>query len=231
MSSDNRKSRRLSLGVEYPVKDHEDFSGRAVIDSDLKKEDLKNLYRSEIDSLVAEQLAISKKLILDDFTKKNEASISEKFKKLSEKEREYIVSIESVKSLVASMEQSYQAKVDREIQGLDAIIVPVVMEALYKILGDSRSYKKAVVKTVGECLDSYQRNSTVKVRVSENDYNLLRAEFKNEDFIKCLLADKRLDDGQCVFDDGASLYEAGLLDQLDNLRMIFIAKLRENHGI
>lgn len=232
MSSDNRKSRQLSLNNDYVVENHEGSPRSAeAINSTVKKEDLKNLYRVEIDNLVAEQLSISKKLLLEEVAKKNEALVSEKFKKLNEKEKEYQEAIQSMEDLAGSLQATYQASVHKDIRGLDAIIVSVVMEALYKILGDSKSYKKSVIKTVGECLDNYQRNSAVKIRVSENDYSLLKAEFKNENSIKCLLADKRLNDGQCIFDDGASLYEAGLLDQLDSLRMIFMAKLRENHGI
>lgn len=231
MSGNSRVSRRLSLGNDDPIKDIEKSASVIVADEAVKKEDLKRLYKNEIDALVAEQLAISKKLLTDELIKKNEEFLSDKLKKLDGKEKEYIASIDAIKGLVSRIEALYQSKVDNEIHGLDSVIVPVVMEVLYKVLGDTKNYKKAVIKIVGECLDGYKGDSSVKIRISENDYSLVKSSFENEVSPKCLIADKRLEDGQCIFDDGTSLYESGLLDQLDNLRMIFMTKVRENHGV
>lgn len=231
MSGDNRVSRRLSLGNDDLTQDIGKSVSMIVSDEAVRKEDLKNLYKNEIDVLVAEQLAISKKSLMDELIKKNEEFLSDKLKKLDSKEKEYVASIEAIKALVSKIEALYQSKVDNEIHGLDSIIVPVVMEVLYKVLGDTKNYKKAVVKIVGECLEGYKGDSSVKIRISENDYSLVKSSFDNEVSPKCLIADKRLEDGQCIFDDGTSLYESGLLDQLDNLRMIFMAKIRENHGV
>lgn len=230
MSGDNRVSRRLSLGNDDPARGIEKPATAIVSDETVKKEDLKKLYKNEIDILVAEQLASSKKSLMDELVKKNEEFLLEKLKKLDNKEKEYIASIETTRGIVSKIEALYQAKVDSEIRGLDSVIVPVVMEVLYKILGDTKTHKKTVIKIVSECLDGYKGDNSVKIRISENDYSLVKSSFENEVSPKCLIADKRLEDGQCIFDDGTSLYEAGLLDQLDNLRMIFMAKLRENHG-
>jgi len=230
MSIDTRKSRELSLGLGYPEAESASSNAIPSLGESLTKDELKRVFKKELDAIVAEQLISSKKNMLDDLAAKNERILSDRLKQIELKEKQLMDSILTMKALISSVESSYQAKINNNIEGLDTVIVAVVMEVLYKIMGDAKSYKKAVIKIVGECLNAYKDDNSVKIRLSENDYRYIKREYEDDESSECLMEDKRLNDGQCIFDDGISIYETGVLDQLDTLRAIFIAKLRENHG-
>lgn len=226
----SRNSRRLDLNL-----DSSDLApslvGASPDHPELQKNELRKLFETEIAEIVAERSAIIELELKQKFEKKLEGFKQDYEDQLAAKSAALDEDKSKFSSLYASLKNSYQNKISEDIVMLDEIVIDIAMQVLYRILGNDDIYKDILRTNVQAMLEKKSTDITVFIKVSENEMRFLKKNFSDTEWIKYLRIDEKLFDGEMVLDDGsASLYEIGLVNQMDVVRSIFIKLLRDRHA-
>lgn len=228
--SSKRGSRQLSFGQESEQKKNFIDDGKSEKNRRLSKNEILDIYKTEIDEIIKE----SKNKLATEFelTLKRELAAKEKELISHYKEKSKLIEEKnhSVTVLLDSLNEKFDEICKSEIVNLDTLVVELCFEILYKITGNSIFYKETLNNLIKDSLVKKIndfRNLTIKI--SKEDYLFYKSNFSEEEWFSSVKVDDGLSTGQVVFDDGFSLYECGLLDQLDSLRSEFIAALRKNN--
>ena len=225
-----RKSRLLDLGYSV-APDHVSEEQTKQPSGLLDKDDLRRMFESEMSDLVRVQLSIKEKELEETYKKKYDLYKVEQDKALAEKASAVDDEKKKIELLVSSLKKSYQNKVSEDIAAFDEVVIDVVMQCLYKICSNEDAYKNLVENSVNQILKKISQESSVFIKVSESEINYLKDAFADADWIGCLRVDDKLVNGEMIFDDGSSsIYEIGLVNQLDVLRTSFIKLLRAHHA-
>lgn len=196
----------------------------------LSKNDLCDLYKQEIDELInAERKKISSEY---DLKFKKEISIKEKELSDALKSKHQIADeqIKKFKDAIEKINDDFNSLCNKEIIQFDTLIVKIVVEVLYKITGTNNLYQELVGATVKDALvKKISDFKSLTIKVSKEDYLFFKKNFNEESWVTCIKVDERLSVGKIVLDDGLSLFECGLVDQLDVLQAEFVAAIRSNY--
>jgi hypothetical protein len=157
--------------------------------------------------------------------KKYELIYSSKLKALEEKEQKYIKDSQDLAELLASVKESFAEIVSSEFTIQNNTIALLVLESLYKLIGNSHNYKEFLEKNIVDSIGILTDGIHVTAKLSQYDYDLLVNNSLPEEIKKFIVPDKKLVKGQFYLDDGTSVFEAGILDRLDVLRTIFLDTL------
>jgi hypothetical protein len=227
----SRSSRRLDLNFKGADSSVSNTTGNVIIDSRPKKEELRELFREEIDFIIENEKNNLENKIRKELEEEYGAIKNEAEKTFDEK----LAALENIKiefnALIASIKKSYQEKISEDIHMLDEMVTEITIGSLYKIIGDTEVYKELISKNICEVLEKKSAGHSALIKVSEGEMKFLKKEFSDSAWIDCLRLDEKLTDGEMVLDDGmSSLYEIGFVNQLDVLRAAFIKLLRERHA-
>lgn len=232
IESDNRVFRRLTIDqtqkTTHSSPSELNNSAKAASGS---KDELAKIFSQEIEAIIEVERNAVRKVTFD----KLNIEFDEKYKKaeksLIKDKDEYQVRCATIDSLILSVTSSYREKIAEDISGLEKIMVEIVFEALYKILGKTIAERTIIEKVIQEAINKRKNDAQVNLRVCESDFLFLMKNFPDSEWVNSLSTDDRLKKGEIILDDTVSLYEIGLLSQLDRLREKFIAMLREEHAI
>lgn len=230
----SRISRKLGVNAASINTIKNSVPAEVEVASDVQKNskpDLKSIFQTEIDDLVRIEIEVQKKAFtkelqekFDHQLKKLENEYHQKSKKIAEQEQ-------ALYQLIASVTAKYKEEASNNITQLDGVLIEMVMEALYKILGEKEAYEKSIAKIVKTLATKQLTNTKVSMKVSEESFHLLSKLYKDNSILSCIQLDNSLAVGQVRIDDGISIIAIGLIDQLDYLKNILIAQLREIHGL
>lgn len=199
-------------------------------DKRLSKAEIYDLYKQEIDELIKED----RKKISAEYDLKLKKEISSRERELNDstkaKHENIDAQITKLKDLMTSISDDFNGFCNNEIVQLDTLIISLVMEVLYKITGSASNYQNLIREMLNDALvkkiNDFKR---LEIKVSKEDYLLFKKHFSDESWIDSIKVDDRLSIGQIVLDDGFSLFECGLLDQLNSMQTEFISALRNNY--
>ena len=234
MTMNTRTSRRLDLGSsnKEASRPHIDSHQEITVEEQPNKEMLREIFKSEIDALVRDDLRKAEEKLKQEFQAKYDMRVTQMEKDLAA----YKDSAEETKTnfecLLGSLKKSYEEKISSDIRQLDLVLVEIVLQCLTKMIGQSELYTKLIEANIEESLERKSATSQALIKVSENEYRFLRRQFPTAEWIQQVKVEERLNDGQMLLDDGiSSVYEIGFISQLDLLRSAFVARLREHHAI
>lgn len=226
-----RGSRRLSFEKSAQV----DEGIHSAIESEsggkrLSKKDIYDLYKQEIDELIKNE----KKEISSGYDLRFKKEIAIKEKELNDalKIKHQILDeqIKNFKDIIVKINDDFNNLCNKEIIQFDTLIVKIVVEVLYKIAGSNNLYQELVSAAVKDALvKKISDFKSLTIKVSKEDYLFFKKNFNEESWVTCIKVDERLSIGKIVLDDGFSLFECGLVDQLDSLQAEFIAAIRKNY--
>lgn len=226
-----RGSRQLSFETSTKINNEISQSiESANYDKRLSKSEIYELYKQEIDELIKEE----RKKITIEYDLKFKKEVFNKEKELNDavkvKNQDLDEQIDKFKKFLVTINEDFNNFCNKEIIQLDTLIINMVFEVLYKITGNNSGYQDLVGAVVKDALVkkiSDFKNLTIKL--SKEDYIFFKKKFSEESWITNIKVDDRLSIGRIVLDDGFSLFECGLVDQLDSLRAEFISVLRSNY--
>lgn len=164
----------------------------------------------------------ARKEIDAELAKKYEVMYSKKLKELNEKEEFYKNACISVTGLLESLQKVSQESLSLYLKDLNSITIMLVLESLYKIIGDDEKYKEYVARIVEDSINSLGESIAVTASISLHDYKLLINEPMFIKFKSFIHPDEKLTKGQFLLDDGTTTYAVGILDRLDVLRSAFL---------
>lgn len=194
----------------------------------ISREELRNVFKEEIDGIVEKEVNFYKNRI--------ELEVKEKFNKDIEQlnaarltnEKLFNDKVGLLENLIHSFSQDARAALSVEISSLEEIIILITMESLYKILGQSESYREAVNSTVDLLLKDVVDIAGISIRTSQATYKLITEIYKDKEILKVLKQDAKLAAGKIQIDTHVGFSEIGVLDQLAVLQSAFIARLNKN---
>lgn len=181
--------------------------------------------KSSIEGIEVEKSLEKEKIRLElqrEIEKKYELIYSNKLKSLEEKEQKCIKDSQDLTELLASVNRSFAEIVSNEFSIQNNTIVLLILESLYKLIGDSHNYKEFLEKNILDSVAMLTDGINVTGKLSQYDYDLLVKNSLPEEIKKFIVPDKKLVKGQFYLDDGVSIFEAGILDRLDVLRTVFL---------
>lgn len=197
----------------------------------LTKAQLRELFSDEINFIISDELKVLKAKAEKDLRVEFDQKLADINKRTSDQLSAIEREMARLNNLAASLQLSYQQKVAEEISMLDEMVTEICMQSLYKIVGDPDCYCELIEKNIIEVIQKKSLDSKVILKVSENDMKFLKKNFSDASWFDCLRVDIHLGDGEMVLDDGvASLYEVGLINQLDVLRSAFVKLVRSNNA-
>lgn len=178
------------------------------------------------DGLMAWKEAARKEIDAE-LTKKYEAMYAKKLKEMNEKEASYKNACTSLTELLDSVKKAGEESLSVCLKDLNSITVMLVLESLYKIIGDDEKYKEYAIRVVEASVNSLAEDITVTGVMSAHDYALLSHEPMFIKFKNFIHPDEKLKKGQFYLDDGSTIYELGILDRLDALRAAFLTAVSQ----
>lgn len=195
------------------------------------KAELQELFRQEIQDAASRDLLVREK----EQREKLQAQYELRVKKM-EQEHSAILNqlerrLELLESVIESVEDTRKQVAISAMKEMDAIVVQMCMEALYKISGERELLEAVVEKAVKSVSVMYLSGINLKLFVSEEVFSLFTSQHQDSPIGGSIFLDKSLKSGQIRIDDGTSITEAGLVEQLDNLRSALFAELRKAHAI
>lgn len=151
----------------------------------------------------------------------------------AEKQRGYADGLAEGKMEMAErMMDNVAAGVDY-LEGLEATIVNLVMNAMHKII-DGFDDKERVVGVVRKALSYARSQKRVVLRVCPEDAEIVQVELASllRDYpgigILDVATDPRLSKGACVLESELGLIDAGLDVQMAGIRKAFLHQLKQN---
>lgn len=229
----SRVSRKLSYSDKKITEQDAPLSEAQARKSEIpfSADEMKAIFQSEMDVIIAAEINEQKRKLTAEFQEKYDKEIKKYELKIRSEEKKLEMTAKSLQELIATFSKESQEFLSREIVNLDGVLIEIVMEALYKILGENKTYRKSVDAVLSSLIKKVAANQKVSLKVSENTYIFLASLYDDNSILDCLSKDSSLSDGQLVLDDGNTISEVGLLDQLEVIKSIFIAQLRDNHGL
>jgi hypothetical protein len=204
---------------------------RAAGDAVSNKDELKQLFANEIQELVTRELAVREKILQDKYEKELHLRLQKREREEAALAQKLNQQLSVVASILESIEEERRKILESSVKELDPILVQMCLEALYKICAEKDVFEKIVIKSIDAILTTYLANAQVKLVVSEEVFNILVNSSRETALSGNLSLDKSLKIGQIRVDDGTCITEAGLVEQLDNLRDALLAELRKNYAL
>jgi|GEM_PF-3990349 len=226
-----RTSRKLDIASTTAKTDTTITGASLAAEESFSKENLKLIFQNEIDQLVNLEIKSHKELFVSQLNEKFDVRLKQLENEYHNKHRLLEEKQVSLSNLVNSLTLKYQEDVSNNIQQMDAVLIEIVMESLYKILGEKEIYEKSVAKVVNTVINKRVTNTKVSIKVSEDSFLFLSQLYKDNLVLNDIQIDNSLTAGQIRIDDGVSIVATGLIDQLDYLKNILLGQLRDIHGL
>lgn len=217
LNSNNPSRLARTLGVEFgeAVPEKSAFNGGAINPAGKA---VANSASSDAD--IWKQKA--RKELEAEISLKYEKLYAEKLKKVEQNEVLYRESSARLAELMTSVKRAGEETLDFGLKDLNAITASLVLQSLYKILGDDKKYKTFAVKVVQDSISSFAEEVNIRGLISQYDYDLLAKDPLFAELKTFIRPDEKLKKGQFSIDDGSTTYEMGILDRLDVLRSAFM---------
>jgi hypothetical protein len=197
----------------------------------LTKLELRELFGDEIKELARQEVEVKEKEIKEKLQKQFETRVNKFESDYEVKSKQLDARLKLAATLVDSLESEKKQSILSTMDSMDTILIEMCLEALYKITAEKEVFEKVVLKTLKTVSAMHAANIKVKVNVSEEAFNLLTGRHKDSIVSSHINLDKSLKAGQIRIDDGLSITESGLLEQLDNLREALLVELRKNYEL
>lgn len=195
------------------------------------KVELKELFGQEIQELVTREVAVREKSLQDKYEKEFQLRLQKEEKEKAVLEKQLNEQLSLVDTLLQSLAAEKQKVLKASIKELDPILVQMCLEALYKICTEKEVFERIVTRSVDTITTMYVANAQVKVFVAEEVFNILTTRSREIAISGNLSLDRSLKIGQIRIDDGTSITEAGLVEQLDHLRDVLLVELRKSYAL
>lgn len=130
------------------------------------------------------------------------------------------------KEQLAQLLNSLSEKLDTDIQGAEDELISVVFESVCKIIGSHMRESKNVISVVREVMKHTQDRMEMKLRVSQNDYEILH-DVKEELNIGVrnridIISDEHVRYGGCILETDAGRIDGRLEQQLNSLMQLLL---------
>lgn len=193
--------------------------------------ELYEIFQKEIQEIIGRELLIKEKEVRE----KLQAEHGSNLKRMEREHSAKLVllerRLEAVDALIVSLGEAQKKLIGSTLKDMDPVLVQMCMEILYKISGERICFEKVVDKALKAVTAMYLSGVRVKLFVSEEVFRLFAENYKESPIGECVSMDKSLRPGQIRIDDGTSITEAGLVEQLDNVRATLLSELRKAHAI
>lgn len=195
-----------------------------------KEVDLHDVFKVEL----AELKAQVKQEALNEAQADIEARVkAEVESKQSQLEAEFAKAKESLDGISAllntTVEELRDAKTTAVIE-LEAQIVHLSLECVYKLTGERTFFKSVVERSVKESIAAAEANTTIKIRYSEQDVDIAEG-IKGSLPDHCtMVLDNGLASGACLVEAGYSTTDMGVFTQLDQLRDALIETYQDRRS-
>jgi hypothetical protein len=195
------------------------------------KLNLQATFQTEINELVNADIELQKKRLVKEMQEQYAIRIKKLDSEYLERTQLLDQQLSAIRVLIETATNRLQDDVSNNISQLDGILIEIVMESLYKILGEKDVYEKSVTKVVRTLITKQLASKKVSMKVSEETFNLLSRLYKDDSILSRIHQDNTLSVGQIRIDDGVSIVATGLTDQLDSLKNTLLVQLREIHEL